>query len=350
MCNIAGYIGKKQAAPILAEMMKRQEGFFGGYYTGITTHDGEKLHSAKVIGTTQTLIEQKDILSLLGTTGFMHSRSKSGGEVEWAHPFMSNDGSLSYIANGWGGKILTDEMEADLRRTAVKLWDAGYQFRSKVDGVLEGYLQPTENVCIHTSEFMCQYIASLIDDGFSVEAAMSKMMSDFPTEIVALVMHDKTPNSIFVSRMNFPMMIGIAEDGDTYLASTAMAFPEDVKFRVIETLPAKATYEVFAGGYRVSTEPIVVDDVPPVTPDIWHKAYTFFEDYLKDKKEAPVDMWSLTKLCEAFWETGKAHQNDYVLYETLRAFKKEGRLRIVESEEEGAFPEYRTMQFRVYLE
>ena len=40
MCNIAGYIGKKNAAPILFEMMKKQEGFGGGYYTGITTHDG----------------------------------------------------------------------------------------------------------------------------------------------------------------------------------------------------------------------------------------------------------------------------------------------------------------------
>ena len=44
MCNIAGYIGDKSAAPILIEMMKKQEGFGGGFYTGLSIHDGKRLH------------------------------------------------------------------------------------------------------------------------------------------------------------------------------------------------------------------------------------------------------------------------------------------------------------------
>ena len=45
MCNIAGYVGEKRAAPILIEMMKKQEGFAGGYYTGIATiHKGKIYH------------------------------------------------------------------------------------------------------------------------------------------------------------------------------------------------------------------------------------------------------------------------------------------------------------------
>lgn len=350
MCNIAGYIGKKQAAPILIEMMKRQEGFFGGYYTGMTVHDGAKLQTAKVVGTTQTLVDETEVLSFQGTSGIMHSRSKSGGKVEWAHPFTSNDGSLSYIANGWRGKMLTEDQNEVRKAAAKKLWNGGYQFTSKVEGVIGDYLQPEENICIHDSEFMCQYIASLVDEGLTVDAAMSKTMTDFPTEVVALVMQAGQPETIFVSRMNFPMMIGIAEDGDTYLASTAMAFPTDVKFRVIEALPAKATYQVYRGGYKISEAPIVVNDIPAVTPDIWNKAYAFLESHLKDKKDAPEKMWDLTKLCEAFWGEGKAHQNDYVLYEVLRAFQKEGRLRIVKVDEEGAFPEYLTEQFKVYIE
>jgi glucosamine 6-phosphate synthetase-like amidotransferase/phosphosugar isomerase protein len=42
MCNIAGYIGSKQAAPIIVEMLRKQEGWDSGYYTGIATiHDGK---------------------------------------------------------------------------------------------------------------------------------------------------------------------------------------------------------------------------------------------------------------------------------------------------------------------
>lgn len=350
MCNIAGYIGKKQAAPILIEMMKRQEGFFGGYYTGITTHDGQKLHTTKVIGTTQTLLDDTDACALPGTTGIMHSRSKSGGKVEWAHPFMSNMGNISYIANGWRGEMLTETENENRKEAAKKLWNVGYQFTSKVNVAMENYLQPEENVSIHDSEFMCQYIASLVDSGMRVDEAMSKTMNDFPTEIVTLVLHDKEPHKIFVSRMNFPMMIGIAEDGDTYLASTAMAFPEDVTFRLIEFLPPKTTFTITEGGYEISKAPIVNEKIKPVTPDIWHKAYVFLETYLADKKDAPVDMWTLAKECKKIWDGGVAHQVDYVLYETLRSFKKEGRLHIVKCDKEGAFPEYRTTQFRVYVE
>ncbi|NLC43023.1 MAG: hypothetical protein GX783_01940, partial [Clostridiales bacterium] len=58
MCNIAGYIGKRQTAPILVEMMKRQEGFGGGYYTGITTQDEGKLHSTKVVGDIKNFLDE----------------------------------------------------------------------------------------------------------------------------------------------------------------------------------------------------------------------------------------------------------------------------------------------------
>ena len=43
MCNISGYIGNQQAAPILIEMLRKQEGFCGGYYTGIVTYHEGKL-------------------------------------------------------------------------------------------------------------------------------------------------------------------------------------------------------------------------------------------------------------------------------------------------------------------
>ena len=50
MCNIAGYTGNRQAAPILIDMMRREEGYWGGYYTGIATIDNGRVYHAKVVG------------------------------------------------------------------------------------------------------------------------------------------------------------------------------------------------------------------------------------------------------------------------------------------------------------
>src|SRR5690554_4670985 len=100
MCNIAGYVGYRRAAPILIEMMKKQEGFGGGYYTGIATLHENKLYYAKVVGGVSELLKNTDAENLPGTIGIMHSRSNSGGDREWAHPFISCDEKMAYIANG----------------------------------------------------------------------------------------------------------------------------------------------------------------------------------------------------------------------------------------------------------
>ncbi|MBQ2273110.1 MAG: glutamine--fructose-6-phosphate aminotransferase, partial [Clostridia bacterium] len=88
MCNIAGCVGSRRAAPILLEMLRRQEGFAGGYYTGIATiHEG-RIYSAKLTGDVSKLISDTDAADLPGTIGIIHSRSKSGGGDPWAHPFL----------------------------------------------------------------------------------------------------------------------------------------------------------------------------------------------------------------------------------------------------------------------
>ncbi len=56
MCNIAGYIGNRPAAPILIEMLRKQEWLDGGLSTGIATiHEG-KLYYAKVVGDVEALV------------------------------------------------------------------------------------------------------------------------------------------------------------------------------------------------------------------------------------------------------------------------------------------------------
>ena len=58
MCNIAGYIGPERAAPILIDMIRKQEGLNGGFFTGIVTVAEDGLHYAKVMGDLSELLRQ----------------------------------------------------------------------------------------------------------------------------------------------------------------------------------------------------------------------------------------------------------------------------------------------------
>ena len=50
MCNIAGYVGDKNATPILLKMIQSQEGLNGGFYSGLAIHNGEGLDYRKMRG------------------------------------------------------------------------------------------------------------------------------------------------------------------------------------------------------------------------------------------------------------------------------------------------------------
>ena len=91
MCNIAGYVGDRRAAPILIEMMKREEGFDAGHYTGIATISEGRIHCAKVVGDVRRLLETTNAMDLPGNIGVIHGRTPGFGGRSWAHPFLSND-------------------------------------------------------------------------------------------------------------------------------------------------------------------------------------------------------------------------------------------------------------------
>ncbi len=349
MCNIAGYIGKRNAAPILIEMMKKQEGYGGGYYTGMSTQYEGKLYTAKVIGDTENFLNETDGINFPGTTGFMHSRSNSGGDVEWGHPFLSAEKNISYIANGSAGIFLTDHMKSLRSKTATELEEKGYVFASKTKGEIGNYPVLPDNTCIHMSDLMCQYITYFIDTGMETDQAMSKSFSMLPSEVVGLILRNDVTGRIFVSRVNQPMMIGITDDGDTYLATTALAFPDDVKFRIIDLLPHSTTCEVYQGGYRVSAYPILIDNVADITPYIWHHAYRRLEEILKDKKNEPLGIGDAIKACADLWTEGKIRQGAPLAYEIIRSFKNEGRLGIAHIPVKGAFEGYETKNFIIYL-
>jgi len=225
MCVIAGYIGKKQAAPILLEMLRREEGLAGGFYTGIATvHEGA-LQMEKVVGDVETLIQQTSSLRLSGNIGIAHSRTPSGGGREWGHPFIDTSGQMAYIANGAVGKFENLEQLAALSQD---LMEAGHRFSSAQEEPVASYPVLENSLSVHFSDTYCQAIAAAYQRVKCLLQAAWEVYQDVPGEMVGLCLHAAHPDEIVAVRHNKPLEIGRDEEGGIYLASTTLAFPPGV--------------------------------------------------------------------------------------------------------------------------
>ena len=134
MCNIAGYVGERQAAPILIEMLRKQQIYDGGFSTGVATvHEG-KLYYRKVVGDVDTLLRETDALSLPGTIGIAHTRP--AGDKNLPHPYVSMDGRMAVVTNGNTPRnhysYLTDNVIALLEEN-------GYKFSTEMPYPKEGF-------------------------------------------------------------------------------------------------------------------------------------------------------------------------------------------------------------------
>ncbi|MGC9320539.1 MAG: hypothetical protein ACP5KN_21070, partial [Armatimonadota bacterium] len=182
MCNIAGYVGEEPAAPILLEMIEAQEGLAGGYYSGLATLTGGQVRHCKVVGDCSVLRESLNEMTLPGRVGIAHSRSNSGGDSRWAHPFVVGDG-LAYVANGAVG-CFEDELdvEAEIRR----LTDAGHRFTAVADEQVGRYPTLPDGRCVHISDVMAHAIANRMDNGAQPTRAIEDAFLCLPSEIVGL--------------------------------------------------------------------------------------------------------------------------------------------------------------------
>lgn len=320
MCNIAGYVGCDRAAPILIEMLKNQEGFAGGYYSGIATlHEG-KLYSAKVVGDVDRLLETTNALSLPGTVGIIHSRSKSGGGECWAHPFLSEkDGSAqsAYVANGSAG-FFQDRLK-DAKALAEELESKGYRFSSRTNNA-NGYVTFDNGESIHMSDLMAQLIRCHIDCGESSEIAMEKAFCEFPGEIVGLLLCASDEQSITWSRINMPMFLGFSDHG-AYLASSSIAFPQNVTNETL--LPCLASGKVYANSYTVIPYPKHPCNMKAIDDTILRSAYDVISECLKEGNKSFADLYRaiapLFGVCEC-------KDSEPLAYRILRALEHEGRL------------------------
>ena len=101
MCGIVGYIGNKQALPILVQGLRDLE--YRGYDSaGISILEDGKLQRVRAVGKIDNLVSKLKDQNYPGTLGISHTRWATHGGVteENAHPHFALDGKIAIVHNG----------------------------------------------------------------------------------------------------------------------------------------------------------------------------------------------------------------------------------------------------------
>lgn len=348
MCNIAGYAGTRLAAPILIEMMKKQEGFLGGYYTGIATIHQGKIYYAKITGDTDRLVALTNAALLPGTVGIIHSRSKSGGGDKWAHPFVTPDENgdpyLAYVANGAAGFFNTDENKAKNKLLAESLMDAGYTLDS-LDTVEDSiYTTVKGGMSVHMSDVMCQLVwRNMKERGLSAPVAMKDAFLERPGEIVGLLLALEDPDAIAYARYNMPMFVAFSSHG-AYLSSTPLAMPAD---RGEHTLLPAGTYgKVYKNHFECHDMGALPASISQNNARMRRDVFCIVEKMLSEGK---YEMREINLAAREAFPNTDLKTIASVTYDVLTQLDAEGRLDIEVREVEGAFPELTAPKFFMSL-
>ncbi len=202
MCGIVGYIGKKEAYPVILNGLKRLE--YRGYDSaGIALFDGSDIQLCKTKGKVADLeAKAEKNISLKGSLGIGHTRWATHGvpnDVN-SHPHYSNSGDLVIIHNG----II--ENYASIKKELI---NRGYTFTSDTD---------TEVLVNLIEEVKKQEDVKL---GKAVQIALNQVVGAY-----AIALFDKNkPDEIVVAKLGSPLAIGIGDD-EFFVASDASPFIE----------------------------------------------------------------------------------------------------------------------------
>ncbi len=320
MCNIAGYNGPKRAAPILIEMLKKQEIYDGGYSTGIVTiHEG-KLYMRKVIGNVETLLRETDALDLPGTVGLAHSRPGADHPAH-AHPHLSNSGNLALVTNGTG--YIHNEK---LTPPARMLEERGYTFVTKKDPIsVEYYPTLSDGSPIFCLEMFVNLVEEYMKEGASFEDALLRANDEHIGERVNVMINALDPSAIRVTRHSRPMDVLIG-DGECYMASTRLAFPEDVAGNVM-ALPVLRVCKVGRGSVEITDKRMLNLDTPEITPLTYRLVYDRVVKMLEEGEPCWDDIeLAIRRMTDIWNHECPATQYAKVGYDVLWQLKCEGRL------------------------
>ncbi|OGE76468.1 MAG: glutamine--fructose-6-phosphate aminotransferase [Candidatus Doudnabacteria bacterium RIFCSPLOWO2_01_FULL_48_57] len=204
MCGIVGYIGNKQALPILVQGLRDLE--YRGYDSaGISILEDGKLQRVRAVGKIDNLVSKLKDQNYPGTLGISHTRWATHGGVteENAHPHFALDGKIAIVHNG---------IIENYRELKKKL-EKKVKFISQTDSEVLAHLIGSH------------YKGSLAD---AVRQALAEVRGTYGL----LAVHTDHPDQIIAARLGSPLVIGVAE-GEYFIASDVtpmLAYTKQVTF------------------------------------------------------------------------------------------------------------------------
>jgi len=204
MCGIVGYLGDRQAFPILVNGLKRLE--YRAYdRSGVALVQNGDIALYKKQGMVSAMEEHALANNTTGSTGIAHTRWATHGQPsdENAHPHLSNSGNLVLVHNG-----IIENYQAlkDL------LISKGFEFHSQTDTeVLVNFIQYVQD------QEGCKLRKA-------VRLALTQVIGAY-----AICIYDKNkPEEIVVAKLGSPLVIGLGK-GEKFIGSDATPFLEYTK-------------------------------------------------------------------------------------------------------------------------
>lgn len=206
MCGIVGYIGERQAAPILLDGLEKLE--YRGYdSSGIAVCNDGKINMVKAKGRLKVVSEMThDGATLPGTIGIGHTRWATHGEPSDvnAHPHMNKDGSIVVVHNG----IIENYLKLKNR-----LIEKGYEFISDTD---------------------TEVVAHMLDNYYDGNPlrTIAKVMHRMEGSYALGIIFNDHPDELYAVRKDSPLIVGKAEDGNLIASDVPaiLKYTRDVYF------------------------------------------------------------------------------------------------------------------------
>jgi glucosamine--fructose-6-phosphate aminotransferase (isomerizing) len=206
MCGIVGYIGQRDAVPLLVQGLRRLE--YRGYdSSGVATFIDGELAICKAAGRIDNLVDRLNESQLTGAIGIGHTRWATHGPATDAnaHPHLGGDGIVAVVHNG---------VIENFRTLKERLQDEGYVFQSATDTEVIAHLVAS---CLEKQ--LADHPAT--DDPYepllhAVEDALAQLRGTYG---LAVLFRDY-PEVIIAARLGSPLVIGVGDD-EHFIASDA---------------------------------------------------------------------------------------------------------------------------------